>query len=83
MPKPLSHAERGRMGAAAKWGAHRKVFLDDLSEPERSYILSLVRARKNANGQTKGDGETKGASPAELTPSQKIAEGHRLGTPRT
>ncbi|MFI5258314.1 MAG: hypothetical protein ACHQ01_01705 [Candidatus Limnocylindrales bacterium] len=41
---PLSHEERGRLGAVRRWGpGPRTVRLDSLDSAERNAVLTLVR----------------------------------------
>ena len=56
--RPLTHAERGRIGMRSRWDADaarrglppgpRIVRLDSLDPVTREVIVSILRARKNA-----------------------------------
>ena len=46
---PTSPQDRGRMGAAKRWGPDgRVVRLDSLDPVTREIVVSILRARKNA-----------------------------------
>jgi len=48
-PRPLDHAQRGRLGAEARWGrAPRVMRLADLTVPQRRLVAELVAALKAA-----------------------------------
>lgn len=45
---PMPRAERGRLGARARWGQQRTVRLTDLDPRVQAAILALVAADKAA-----------------------------------
>jgi hypothetical protein len=45
-PKPLTHGERGRIGAQKRWGPPRIVRLDELTAEQRRLVLALVDAAR-------------------------------------
>jgi hypothetical protein len=47
-PTPLSHVERGRLGAAKRWGERRVVRLDRLDPATAAVIRAILRAEDNA-----------------------------------
>ena len=54
-PAPASPRERGRMGAARRWGPPRVIRLDDLAPEQRAFIAELVDvARRNAPASASG-----------------------------
>jgi hypothetical protein len=42
----LSHAARGRLGAAKRWGPQRVVRLDELGPEQRRLVLALIAAAR-------------------------------------
>lgn len=63
--QPLSHRERGRLGAVRRWGdgPPRIVRLDELEAPYRRMVVALVdAARKEAAPVS----ETSGTADAEV-----------------
>ena len=50
MPRKLTHAERGRMGAQRRWRGRRVLRMQDFSPEEQAVIqalLDLKRARES------------------------------------
>jgi len=58
VPKPMSLAEAGRLGAAKRWGEHGRILrLDRLDPVTRSIVEAILTARKNA-AAAEADGGT-------------------------
>lgn len=45
---PMPHAQRGVLGARARWGPRRIMRLDQVSPPVRAAIEAMVEAEENA-----------------------------------
>jgi len=52
--EPMSHQERGHIGARKRWDGHtpRTVKLDSLTGEQRRLVLALVEAARAANQST-------------------------------
>jgi len=55
MTQPLTHAERGRLGARKRWGEPRVIRLDNLTQEQRRTVAALVRSKEQANMTGDGD----------------------------
>jgi hypothetical protein len=66
IPRPLSHRERGRLGAARRWADHPgPVRIDDLTPEQRRLVLALIDAAR-AEGTKKADPDGHSGSAQEV-----------------
>ena len=57
--EPMPRAERGRVGARARWGPARILRLDELDAGTRGIVEAILRARSNAAEAAKPSDGTK------------------------
>lgn len=46
---PMPRQERGRIGAARRWGPKRRLNIGDLTPAQREVVLGLIEAQRLAN----------------------------------
>ncbi len=63
--EPMPHRERGRRGAAKRWGGQRIARLDDLDPRVREAVMALIRADAAARAENEKDSAVSSEMPAE------------------
>lgn len=63
--EPMPHQERGRRGAAKRWGGQRIARLDELDPRVREAVLALIRADAAARAANEEASAVVSAMPAE------------------